>query len=77
MKPIDAIGRMLESSGMSKKDLGDCLGRSKESIYNMFRERPDVKMSTMLAACEATGFTMALSDGKGESIEVDLPDDSR
>ena len=73
MTPLDAITKMLETSGMTKYALAGHLGRSSNSVYNMFRGSNNVRMNTMLGTCEATGFRMVLINDDGVEIVVELP----
>lgn len=77
MEPLEAIDKMLSDKGRTRLDLARSLGRRKESVYNMFRTRPDIKISTMLGACAFTGFKMVLVSEDGAKIEVEPQETGR
>ena len=72
MEPIAAIDQMLTNSGVSRNKFALSIGRKRQSVYNMFRDNSDVRMSTMLGACACAGYKMLLVSEDGDRIEVDL-----
>lgn len=76
MDVLDAIQKMLSDSGTSQNALAEHLGRSRQSIYNMFRTKADVRVDTLARMAEYMGYELVLRS-KDETIEVTpRPDDS-
>ncbi len=72
MNTLDAITKMLTTSGTSKAALGAALGRSRNSIYNMYQKGTDVKAETLVRMADAMGYELILR-GHGEEIPIDPP----
>ncbi len=66
MEVLDAIDAMLEESGETKAGLAASMGRSRQSIYNMYRKRTDVKCATLIAMAHHMGYEVVLRKGGGE-----------
>ena len=66
MEVLDAIEAMLAESGETKAGLASSLGRSRQSIYNMYQKRTDVKCATLLAMAEHMGYELVLRKGEDE-----------
>lgn len=66
MEVLDAIDAMLEESGETKAGLAASLGRSRQSIYNMYQKRTDVKCGTLVAMARHMGYEVVLRKGDGE-----------
>lgn len=69
MDVLDAIEQMLTKAGKSKAGLAESLGRSRQSIYNMFRDRADVKVDTLARMAEYLGYKLILKS-KDDTIEI-------
>lgn len=70
MDALEAIRHMSEQSGASMAAIARELGRSKNSMYNMFAKGSDPRTSTLVEVARACGYSLVL-EGRGERIEVD------
>lgn len=74
MNVTEAIEKMLEISKMRKATLASRLGRSRQSVYNMFRQNPDLKTSTLLSMARVMGFQVVLRREGSPDIVIDAVD---
>lgn len=66
MEVLDAIDTMLEESGETKAGLASSLGRSRQSIYNMYQKKTDVRCGTLIAMAQHMGYEVVLRKGDDE-----------
>ncbi len=66
MEVLDAIDAMLAESGETKAGLASSLGRSRQSVYNMYQKRTDVRCATLVAMAEHMGYEIVLRKGDRE-----------
>lgn len=66
MEVLDAIDMMLEKSGETKAGLASSLGRSRQSIYNMYQKKTDVRCGTLIAMAQHMGYEVVLRKGNEE-----------
>lgn len=69
MDVLDAIQRMLSESGKSRNALAEHLGRTRQSISNMFRTKADVRVDTLSKMAEFMGYKLILKS-KDDTIEI-------
>lgn len=70
MDTLDAIKRMLEGSGMTAAALAKAVGRSRNSIYNMFSGKTDVRVGSLVDMAKATGYEI-IARGHGEELVIE------
>lgn len=70
MQALDAINHMAETSGKSIAAVAEDIGRSRNSLYNMFMKRSDPRTGTLVRIARACGYSVVL-EGHGERIEVE------
>lgn len=68
MDVLDAIEQMLAKAGKSKSALAESLGRSRQSIYNMFRDKADVRVDTLANMADFLGYELVLRSKDDEII---------
>ena len=76
MDVLDAIQKMLNDSGTSQIALAEHLGRSRQSISNMFRTKADVRVDTLVKMAEFMGYKLILRS-KNDTIEIAPREDKR
>ena len=69
MDVLDAIQKMLNESGKSQNALAEHLGRTRQSISNMFRTKADVRVDTLAKMAEFMGYKLLLKS-KDDTIEI-------
>ena len=69
MDVLDAIQKMLNESGKSQNALAEHLGRTRQSISNMFRTKADVRVDTLARMAEFMGYKLLLKS-KDDAIEI-------
>ena len=69
MDVLDAIQKMLNESGKSQNALAEHLGRTRQSISNMFRTKADVRVDTLARMAEFMGYKLILKS-KDDTIEI-------
>ena len=69
MDVLDAIQKMLNESGKSQNALAEHLGRTRQSISNMFRTKADVRVDTLARMAEFMGYKLLLKS-KDDTIEI-------
>lgn len=67
MNVLDAINAMLSQSGTSKAALAAALGRSRQSVGNMFVKGTDVYVDTLIKMADYMGYEVVLRK-EGESM---------
>lgn len=69
MDILSAIEEMQTKTGTSQASLADALGRTRQSLSNMFRNKTDVRVGTLVEMARAMGYDLVLRKG-GDEIEI-------
>ncbi|BAK45560.1 plasmid maintenance system antidote protein [Eggerthella sp. YY7918] len=68
MNVLDAINTMLGDTSTTKTSLAQSLGRSKQSISNMFAKKTDVYTDTLIKMADHMGYKLILENGENRIV---------
>lgn len=68
MDVLDAIEKMLKDTGKTKAGLASDLGRSKQSVTNMFAKGTDVYTDTLANMAKSMGYDLILRSKDKEIV---------
>lgn len=72
MQPIEALEHIISESGVPVSTVAAGIGRSRQSLYNMFRDKADYRISTLAQIADQVGYEVVLRGPEGE-IVIDAP----
>lgn len=65
------VRRLVDSSGVSMRQLSDRMGRSPNYVYNLANEQGGLELSTFQSLADACGYDLILRPrGDGDPIPV-------